>query len=428
MVVRTAAPRIKDPVEFDIKLPPAQRHKLSNGVDVFAVDMGTEDTIMINWVFNAGNAFEEKKAVAAATNQLLKNGTSTRSAFELNEHFEYHGAYLNRSCYNETAEVSVHCLSKHLNVLLPAVADIFSNSVFPEKEIEIYAQNARQRLKVSLQKSEFVASRLIDAYLFGEQHPYGKYNELDDYSAITQSDLLSFYDTNYRKGHVVMFIAGKLPEGIIEELDRVFGSLPWSSLQSDIRNIAYPKARNPKRKHLVVNDEQGVQAAIRIAREFPNRHHPDFQKALILNNIFGGYFGSRLMANIREDKGYTYGIHSYIMNLVKETGWLISTEAGRDVSEATVKEIYNEMEQLREEEIDEEELHITKNYMIGTILGELDGPFQVAGRWKNLVLNGLDENYFYKGIQTIKTVTAEELRALADKYFDPAEFIEVVVV
>ncbi len=136
---------------------------------------------------------------------------------------------------------------------------------------------------------------------------------------------------------------------------------------------------------------------------------------MVLNNIFGGFFGSRLMGNIREDKGYTYGIYSYLLNHYEQSGWLISTEAGRDVSVATVSEVYNEMEELREEIIDEEELKMTRNFMIGTILGDLDGPFQVLGRWKNLVLNNLDENYFYKAIDIIKTISAEELQDLAKK-------------
>jgi zinc protease len=149
---------------------------------------------------------------------------------------------------------------------------------------------------------------------------------------------------------------------------------------------------------------------------------------MVLNNIFGGFFGSRLMGNIREDKGYTYGIYSYLMNHIEQSGWLISTEAGRDVSVATVNEVYAEMELLRDELVDEEELKMTRNFMIGTILGDLDGPFQVLGRWKNLILNGLDGEYFYNAIKTIKTISAEELQEMANKYLVPEDFYEVVVI
>ena len=427
-LVREQAPPIKDPVDFNIHLPLSEKYRLSNGVEVYLLNMGTEDTMMINWVFYAGNCFEQKKTVAAATNNLLKNGTSRLSAFELNEHFEYYGSYLSRHCYNETSELVLHCLSKHVQELVPVVSEIVSDSVFPEKELEIYVQNSKQKLQVNLQKSEFVASRLIDAYLFGEEHPYGKYSNLVDYSALTRSDLLEFYERNYKNGHCVIFVAGKLPENIIDLLEKEFGKLPLKPHHGADEQIVYNLHPATEKKHLLVNDAQGVQAAIRVARPFPNRHHPDFQKVMVLNNIYGGFFGSRLMANIREDKGYTYGIYSYLMNHIETSGWMISTEAGRDVSVATVTEIYEEMKDLREEPIDEEELKMTRNFMIGTILGELDGPFQVLGRWKNLVLNNLDENYFYNAINTIKTVSAEELRELAKKYLVQEEFYELVVI
>ena len=428
MLIRTTPPKIKDPIEFDIHLPPCDKHILSNGVEVYSVNMGTEDTMMVNWVFKAGNCYEDKKTVASAVNQLLKNGTSRLSAFEISEHFEYHGAYLNKSCHNETAEISLHCLSKHINALLPVVGEIISDSIYPEKELAIYKQNSKQKLSVNLQKCEFVASRLIDAHLFGEQHPYGKYNNIEDYDALQREDIMTFYNQRYRYGSCVIFVAGKLPDDLPDRFEEEFGKLPLRSHRIAGEPICYEYAPSAEKKRLVMNDAQGVQAAIRIARDFPNRKHPDFQKAMVLNNVYGGYFGSRLMANIREDKGYTYGIYSYLMNHIGESGWMISTEAGRDVSEATITEIYAEMEELRNETIDEEELLITKNYMIGTILGDLDGAFQVASRWKNLILNDLDENYFHDAIRVIKTVSSNELQAIANKYLLPEEFYEVVVI
>lgn len=251
---------------------------------------------------------------------------------------------------------------------------------------------------------------------------------MQDYDALQREDLAAFYNKRYRYGSCIIFAAGKLPPDLLDRLEEEFGRLPLRSHRVASDPIIYPFHPSQEKKRLVMNDPQGVQAAIRIARHFPNRKHPDFHKAMALNNIYGGYFGSRLMANIREDKGYTYGIYSYLMNHVSESGWMISTEAGRDVSEATIAEIYAEMEGLRNEAVDEEELLLTKNYMIGTILGDLDGPFQVASRWKSLILNDLDENYFYDAIHVIKTVSASELQAIANKYLVPEDFYEVVVI
>ncbi|MFI5152733.1 MAG: M16 family metallopeptidase [Chitinophagales bacterium] len=425
---RKIPPKIIDAAEFHLKLPAYQKHVLNNAVEVFAIDLGTQETLMVNMIFYAGNWYEEKKLVASAANYLLKNGTSKKNAFAINEHFEYYGSFLNRSCQNETAEITLHCLNKHISELLPVIAELITDSTIPEDELEIFKKNMQQRLQVSLLKNDFVAGRLIEAYLFGDQHPYGKYAALEDYAALQQEETFSFYKKYYQQGCCAIFIAGKLPANIIRELDDHIGSLPLKSLAEMKSNIQHTVAPSAQKKQAITNDPNGVQGAIRIARNFPNRHHPDFQKVQILNNIFGGFFGSRLMGNIREDKGYTYGIYSYILNQIQETAWMISTEAGTEVCEATIREVYKEMERLCKEPVGPDELQTTRNFMIGTILGDLDGPFQVAGRWKNIVLNGLDENYFYSGISLIKTISSEELMALANKWLRPEAFYELVVV
>jgi predicted Zn-dependent peptidase len=303
---------------------------------------------------------------------------------------------------------------------------MITDSIFPERELAVYKQNSKQKLTVSLKKCDFVANRLIDAYLFGEQHPYGKYNIADEYDALTSEQLKCHFNDHYLHGKCVVFIAGKLPGNLFEQLNQQFGDLSLSNHRQQSFNYQLQPATQKKQR--IINDLNGVQGAIRMARPFPNRQHPDYMKAMILNAVFGGFFGSRLMSNIREDKGYTYGIHSYIQNHLKDTAWLISTEAGKDVSEATVQEIYKEMQILREVLIDDEELLLVRNYLIGTILGDLDGPFQIIGRWKNIILNDLDGQYFYDSINTIKNISAEELKELSNKYFQPEDFYELVVI
>ncbi|HEY6502667.1 MAG TPA: pitrilysin family protein [Chitinophagaceae bacterium] len=421
---RKNAPAIVDAVNFKLQLKPYKKFTLKNGVDVYTIDAGAEDVMAIEWVFYAGNWYEDQNLVAATTNFLLKNGTTNKTAFQVNEHFEYYGSYLNRACYNETATLSLHCLTKHVGELLPVVRELLTDSTMPEEELAIYGQNMKQRLKVNLKKSEFIAGRLIDAYLYGEQHPYGRYTKAEDFDKLNKQQLVDFYDQYYRKGKFVMFVAGKLPAGLEGLLNEQFGDLGNNKVTSK----TIPVLSSAEKKFRISNDKDGVQGSIRIARPFPNRHHPDFLKVQVLNSLFGGFFGSRLMSNIREDKGYTYGIHSFLQNHIHESAWMISTEAGKDVCEAAIAEVYKEMKDLREELVDEEELLLVRNYMMGSILGDLDGPFHIIARWKNIILNGLDESYFYNSIHTIKTVTAEELQGLAQKYFKPEEFYELVVV
>jgi predicted Zn-dependent peptidase len=413
-----------DAVNFNLQLKPYQGYTLRNGVPVYAVNAGAEDVIQLEWVFFAGNSQEEQNLVAATTNFLLRNGTNTRTAFQINEHFEYYGAYVNRACYNETATISLHCLSKHIGELLPVVKEMITESTMPSEELAIYQQNMKQRLKVNLKKSDFVAGRLIDVYLYGEHHPYGKYSSAEDFDALNRDQLLHFYNEYYTQGKLILFVAGKLPANINALLDEHFGDLPNNAV--DVKQ--HPLVLATEKKYRVTNDPDGVQGSIRIARTFPNRHHPDFLKVQVLNALFGGFFGSRLMSNIREDKGYTYGIHSYLHNHIQHSAWMVSTEAGKDVCEATIAEVYKEMKGLRDEPVDADELSLVRNYLMGSILGDLDGPFQIIGRWKNIILNNLPESYFYDSINTIKTISAEELQELAQKYLVPEEFYELVVV
>src|SRR5215212_1845124 len=399
---RKVSPPIKHAVDINLTLKPYEKIILKNNTPVYALNAGVEEVMMLEFVFYAGNCYEDKNIIAATTNNLLKNGTSKKTAFQLNEHFEYYGAYLNRACYNETATLTLHCLTKHLNVLLPVVREIITDSIFPEQELEIFKQNSKQQLSVNLHKSDFVANRLIDKYLYGPEHPYGKFTTPEAYDVLQAGELRNFFKRYYLDGKCILFAAGKLPADFETQVNNYFGDLNFNQPVPAAENKPAPAE---EKKLRINNDPNGVQGSIRIARPFPNRHHPDFKKAMILNTLFGGFFGSRLMANIREEKGYTYGVHSYIQNHIQQTAWLISTEAGKDVCEATIEEVYKEMNLLKDELVDEEELLLVKNYMMGSNLGDLDGPFQIINRWKNLILNNLDENYFYDYINTIKNIT-----------------------
>ncbi|MBC7937568.1 MAG: insulinase family protein [Rhizobacter sp.] len=422
---RKIAPPIVDAVNFNLILKPYKQFNLDNGIPVYTINAGAQDVIQIELVFFAGNSYEEQKGIAATTNFMLKNGTKNKTALQINEAFEYYGSYCTRACYNETSTLSLHTLTKQLDHLLPVMTEMLTDSIFPEQELDIYKQNSKQRLAVNLQKAEFVAGRLIDSYLYGDTHPYGKYTNAEDIDAITTDALKAFYKNYYLQGRAALFVSGNLPVDIEKKLNDAFGKLALSA--PDYKNPFIAATPVSETKFRIQNDAAAVQGAIRLASPFPNRHHPDFKKVMVLNNIFGGFFGSRLMANIREDKGYTYGIHSYLHNHIQQSAWVVSTEAGKDVCEVTIEEVYREMKILREELVDEEELLLVRNYMMGSILGDLDGPFHIMAKWKNIILNNLDENYFYESVKAIRETSAEELKALANEYLLPEKFYELVV-
>ena len=422
---RSVAPARKDFATFEIFLPPCEKTALKNGTPVYFVNGGAEEVVKIEWVFKAGNSFENKTGVGAAASRLIKNGTSKKSAFEISNHFDFFGAFIQTSCYNEYAIITLQTLTKRLKDTLPVIRELLSDAQYPEHEIEIFRQNAIQRMKVNLSKCEFVAGREIARLLYGQDHPYGRKSDIGDIEAVQRADLIAFYEKYYLNGDCTIFASGKLPEDFMGIMEEQFGDL-------NIGN-KYPRPEfeirsgDPKMYDLL-NDKDGVQSAIRIARPFPNRKHPDYKGSMVLNVILGGYFGSRLMSNIREEKGYTYGIYSYLDHHLQAGAWTITTEAGKDVAAATITECFKEMKLLCDELVDDEELTLVRNYLIGHQLAALDGPFHIMDRWKSLLLGELDENDYYAMIDTIRNITPEALQVLARKYFDPKDYFVLSVV
>jgi predicted Zn-dependent peptidase len=281
-------------------------------------------------------------------------------------------------------------------------------------------------LLVNLRQCEFVANQKIDAVLYGEAHPYGRFSKQENIEALVRKDLVSFYKSHFNLSTATIFMGGKVGDSEVKLINGIFGGT-LSSAASVIKPT-FAIAGASEHSIRVDNDPNGVQGAIRIGRLFPNRHHPDYSPMIVLNTLFGGYFGSRLMTNIREDKGYTYGIYSSITPDINGGSLVIHTETGRDVIENAIKEVYKEMDLLCNEAADDEELLLVKNYLLGGLLGDLDGPFSILQRWRTLILNGFTEDYFYNNIRIYKTITAPELKSLAQKYFDRKDFCEVVVI
>jgi zinc protease len=423
---RKIAPNIHDAVEFDYKLSPINTRQLDNGLPLYWLDAGVQDVAEIDWVFPAGLWHEQKPAVAHATAGLIKNGTSKHTAEQIHESLEFYGAQLKVNAGNDYAIISLYSLTKHLPALLPIVLEIISDAIFPEHEVEIHKHNAVQRLLVNLRKCEFVANQRIDALLFGEFHPYGRYSKKEKIEALVREDLVTFYRDHYNLANARMFMAGKVGEKEVSIINNIFGKVSLEKKQ--IKEEVFSAPAPSEKIHKINNDANGVQGAIRIGRLFPNRHHPDYTPMVVLNTLFGGYFGSRLMSNIREDKGFTYGIYSSLTPEVNGGSMIIHTETGKEVIEKAIKEIYHEMDVLRNEAAPEDELLLVKNYLLGGLLADLDGPFSILQRWRTLILNGFTEEYFNNNIRIYKTIDAAYLKSLAQKYFDVKDFYEVVVI
>jgi zinc protease len=426
MINRKVAPPIIDALNFNFTLPPCNHTVSDNGLPIYWLHAGEQEVVEIDWVFPGGLWSQTKNAAAQAVAALLKNGTSTRTAFEINI-IESYGSTLRVSVNNDFATVTLFSLVKHLPQLLPIIQEVIQQPAFPEQELQVYVQNAIQRLNINLMQSDFVANRHIDAMLFGPQHPYGKFTLAKDLKSLETVDLQQYHAQHFKAQTCKIFMAGKISVQDVALVQQYFGREAWGSseIKPDPQHELQPAQEKTQR---IINNENGVQAAVRLGRDFVTRTHPDFAPMVVLNTLFGGYFGSRLMANIREEKGYTYGIYSHLYPTRKAGALLIATEAGRDVSEQTIEEVFKEMKNLRDTPAPEEELLLVKNYLLGNLLGDLDGAFSILQRWKNLILNDLPESHFYKNVETYKTITADTVQELAQRYLKEEAFYNLVVV
>jgi zinc protease len=420
---RKIAPQFKTIDKINIEH--AVEHTLDNGIKVYTVDSGSQELTKLEFIFKAGMYYQSHPLLASAANNLLETGTKNYTANELSDNIDFFGSFFECAVDQDYATLALFSLNKYLDKSLHYVEDIIKNPTFPKDEFDIYISNKKQKHLVNSEKVNVLARRRFTELVFGENHPYGITVKDDDFDKITLESVIEFYKTFYHSGNCTIIASGKLSHDLIETLNRFFGKESWGHVQA----IPVPvlSVNTTLQKKHFIEKEDAIQSAVRVGRMMFNKLNPDYFKFQVLNTILGGYFGSRLMANIREDKGYTYGIGSGLASLVNAGYFYISTEVGTDVTEKTLTEIYKEIKLLREELVDEEELETVRNYVLGQFLRSVDGPYSLADKFKAIWEYGLDYDYFENYFNAVKTITPEEIKALANKYLQEEDLIELVV-
>ena len=403
----------------------AGEKKLSNGIPVYIVNTGTQDFVKIEFLFSAGIKYQDRPLVAATANNTIAEGTSKYTASELADKIDYYGAFFETDIDSDCASVNLYTLNKHLNNTLPFIEEAIKNPVFPEEELAIYLDNKKSKFLVNSKKVNNVARKKFNELLFDEKHPYGYSLKAEDYDNVQRNEVADFYKKYYSSDNCMIIVSGKMKDNTLDLLEKYFGGNDWKKGTKAVYTAVTPVSALVKKN--MVYKEEAVQSAIRIGKLLFNKTHPDYPAMQVLNTVLGGYFGSRLMNNIREDKGYTYGISSALVPFQHSGYFYIATEVGVEVCEKAIDEIFFEIRRLQEELVDEKELHLVKNYMLGAFLRSLDGPFALATKLKSIMEYGLGYDYFDNFISTIKNISAVELRNLANKYLQRETMYELVV-
>ncbi len=420
---RKTAPEIQTIKKLDVIQP--QKYLLKNNIPVYAINAGEQDIIKIELIFCAGSYYQPKKIVAQFTNRMLIEGTKTRSANEIADIFDFYGAFIQTDVEKDKAFVTLFCLNKHLSNVLPVFEDIIKNPVFPENEFSICIHNRKQQHIINTQKVNYVSRMKFPGLIFGENHPYGTSTETEDYNLLQRQNLIDFHKKYYSADSCKIIIAGKVNEEYYNLLDTHFGGNDWI-LNHKIEDNSFITKSAEQKKHFILK-EDALQSALRIGIMVVNKTHKDYMGLQILNTVLGGYFGSRLMTNIREDKGYTYGIGSAMISFIHSAYFFIASEVGANVCQKAIDEIYKELKLLRTELISENELNLVRNYMLGNLMRNADGPFALSDRFRGLLEYGLNEDYYASYMETINNITPVELRQLAQNYLHEDSMYELIV-
>jgi predicted Zn-dependent peptidase len=421
MLNRINAPELTIP--GSLQIPAAVVSQLINGTPYITINSGTQEVIKIDLIFEAGSAYSSHPIIANTCNRLIEEGSGQFSSAEISEMLDQYGAYFVTEAGNEFATLSLYTTGKFILQTLPVLKTILTEPTFAEEEIETYKMQGKQRLAINLNKVDFLARRNFLNTIYGDNHPLGIMSKAEDFDMLNKEILLEFYHNNYRNKLKAVFVAGKLSSDHEGAIKNLIEELNFN--HSNIDNASENTILNPKTTY--INKKDSIQSAIRIGKKMFNRKHEDYFDFTILNTILGGYFGSRLMSNIREDKGFTYGIGSGLATDINDGYFFITTEVGSNVASDALKEIYFEVERLQNEIVPEEELTLVKNYLFGSFQRSIDGVFALSERHKTLHLNNLTAEHYLNYIARLKSITAEDIRECAKKHLEKASFSEVVV-
>jgi hypothetical protein len=408
MLNRQVAPKLTPIKSIDFSVP--ETYEIQAGIPLYWKNNIANETSKLELHFHAGTTIETP-ILASLTAGLLISGTKNKSAIQIQHALDAVGAYYDVSVSQEQSIVTLYALNSYLKQAFDIFNEAFTSVIFPEKEVQEICNERQEKLKVQLQKVYVLAQRKIQQVLF-EETPYSQVISQGDYATVKRSDLIEFHRKHYLKGLSKVFLVGDLSKEVMFEIKDACSNFAGENLKPI-------NCKFTGKAHIFHEEKSdALQSAIRIGKIMFNKTHPDFIAFSVMNTILGDYFGSRLMSNIREDKGYTYGIGSYMMENTHFGYFMIATEVAKEVREATIQEVKNELERLQTELVPEEELELVKSYLLGQLLKAADGRYAMLDLFSGVELHDMDMSFYNKYIKKIQEISAEEIREMACKHLD----------
>ncbi|UYZ61721.1 M16 family metallopeptidase [Hymenobacter weizhouensis] len=422
MLDRTVAPPVQPLAR--VTLPAADVFLLPNGARLHVLHNDAQPVVRLQVVLKAGKWYEPAPGVSLLTARMLLEGTRTRSARQIADEVAFYGASLECEQGFDRATLTLYCLTRHVAHLLPLIHDVLTGPTFPAPEFELLKTRTIQNVQVERQKTSYLAAEQFSHNLFGPSYPYGVKFDEQAFRAVTQEQVHQFHQQAYQLSQAEIFLCGDVNEEHRQLLHEMLGT----RVSSPGAFLAEPSAPSPQNKpeyaHVPVSGS--LQSSLRIGRLWPGLSHPQTHQLQVLVKVLGGYFGSRLMKNIREDKGFTYGIYASVGPREHATSFVIGSDVNAASTAAAIQETHYELRRLQEELIPQEELQTVKNYMTGKFANELSTVFEQCDKYKNLVFHNLPETFYSDFITQVQSVEATTLQELAQAYLSPNTMLTVV--
>jgi zinc protease len=409
----------------DFQAPAATKFKLDNGLQVTLVPFGTVPKVRVELAILAGNANESEKQTSLGdlTAALMREGTATKTATQISQAAARMGGSLDVDVSVNSTEISGDVLSESGPEMVRLVADVARNPKFPESELPRLKADSLRQLSIAKSQPQQMALEKFRGTLY-PGHPYGRiFPTPEMVQGFTLADIRSFYDANFGASRAHLYVAGKFDRAAVEVAIRdAFGG--WKAGKPSTLQAPQPKSA---RAIYLVDRPGAVQSTILLGMPVPDPSNPDYVPLSVVNTLLGGYFSSRITANLREAKGYTYSPSSQLSSRYRDAYWAEAADVTTNVTGPSLKEIFYEIDRLQSEPPSAEELKAAQNYMAGVFVLQNSSRSGIINVLELVDLHGLPEDFLKTYVKRVSAVTPQDVQRLTQKYIQDDKATIVVV-
>lgn len=410
-----------------INFPTVEVSLLDNGIKVYHLQYGSEELVELKVSFPAGKSYQSEPGVANFASNMLQEGTRNYTGYEFAQKLDEFGAIMRLQSGFENSSVSLTTLTKHLDSTLTLLAEALLEPSFPEGEFVKMQKRTLENLDLEEQKTGYLARKHFNSLIYGKEHPYGRFMEKKDVQGLSLDKVKEYHREQYDITKAFIVAVGRFDEQkLLALLNKIFGSRPSSSQLPNRTSAASLHTPSGVKGLHYIEKLDSLQATLRVGHPAFSRNHEDYYPMQVVTTVFGGYFGSRLMKNIREEKGYTYGIGSAWLSMRYSGVFLIQTDVGNQYIDDTLHQIELELDRMLTEKVSEEEIQLVKNYMLGRSVSTRETPSQLTDIISNFVVNDVSFSQLDQKFDIIQGITPDTVLHLAQTYYHPDNLLKVV--